>query len=245
MTADDFERELERRLRGIEVPQDVEGRLVEASRAWVPAAARKQRKTRRIAVIAAIGLALSGGTAAALTLWDPFQWGLSVPASEPAAREIAKSPVLANAPWLRQSEGSPEIDRVPPVPSLVFPPDTSYRQALEALFQSVVEEGALPPQTRLGAPLPLGVTWSPGRGESPPMLDLRAPWGYTLPEGRIRTPTYSLPGSLTADAASAVVQAVEEGEPLGEALPPGVAVDVPPLARCQLANTEREGCPFQ
>lgn len=247
MTDEDFEQELARRLREIKTPEDLERRLIAASRAWVPSsgALRRRRRHRRAAVLVAVGLALGGGTAAGVALFDPFDGGLSVPAAEPAFRELARSEILARAPWLRQPAGAPRIQEVPALPSLTFPPGTTYQEALEALFVSVVERGRLPAGAGLGKPLPLGVVWSPGTGGEPAALDLRAPWAFTLPGGRIRTPSYSLPGSLAAAEASAVVRALEEGRPLMRGLPPDVTVDTPALHPCQLGGRGGMACPFR
>ncbi len=245
MTGNDFERELERRLGELEAPEEVERRLVEASRAWVSGSARRRRRRRRVTVAVTIGLVLSGGTAAAVTLLHPFGWGLSVPAGQQAAQEIDRSPVLSRAPWLRQPGGTPRIDQVPALPSVVFPAGTTYQQALEALLKSVVERGSLPAEAELAAPLAPGVVWSPEKEGSLPALDLRAPWGYTLPGGLIRTPSYSLPGSLPSEKVGGIVRALQRGQPLGEPLPAGIRVEAPALASCQVAAAGRVACQLE
>lgn len=244
MSRDRLERELERRLRELEPPEAFEQRLLAVSREWARGSARRprRRRHRRAITLVAIGLALGGATAGAITVLDPFDDGLSVPAGDPVAEEIARSPLLVSAPWLRQPEGAQRIDAVGAQPSLIFPEGTSYRGALEALFASVVERGRLPARASIGKPLPAGVVWTEGGGDSPPALDLRAPWGYTVPGGRIRTPSYTLAGSLNPAQVSGIVQALEAGQPLGAPLPQGVRVDVPSLISCQLGGPDRMPC---
>lgn len=241
MRPDDFERDLARRLGDIQVPEDLEDRLVAASRSWLPAAPRRRPKRRRLVLMIAAGLALGGGAAGAVTLLDPLG-GVSVPASEPALRAIEHSELLSRAPWLRQPAGAPLLDEAPRLPALLFPPGTEYQEALQALFSAVVEKGSLPPGTELAEPLPRGVVWAPGEAGEPAALDLRAPWGFTLPEGRIRTPSYVIPGGLAPREASAVIQALEGGHPLRAALPQGVRVSAPPLEPCQIGTGQRPKC---
>lgn len=241
MRAGDFERDLARRLGEIKVPEDLEERLVAASRAWLPAAPRRRAKRRRLVLLIAAGLAVGGSAAGAVTLLDPLG-GLSVPASAPALEAIDRSEVLTRAPWLRQPAGAPVLDQAPRLPSLLFPPGTRYEEALAALFSAVVEDGELPPGTELAEPLPRGVVWAPGAPGEPAALDLRAPWGFTLPEGRIRAPSYTLPGSLRPQQVSAVIEAIESGRPLRAALPQGVKVPAPSLEPCQVGRSQRMPC---
>ncbi len=110
---------------------------------------------------------------------------LHVPCVVGTARVRAATPALVDAPWLY---GAPvrRLGREPARPSLVFPPGTTYGQALDALYVSVVLTGGLPPGTTLGPPLPSGaVLLKPDDPAQGIALDLRAPLGYTPPHGTI------------------------------------------------------------
>jgi hypothetical protein len=229
--------DLAQRMRNLPLPDRLEERLVQAARqdAARIAARRSRERRRRIVVLALAAMALAGGgTALALRVLDLGGSGTTVPAGPEARAAISESGVLARAPWLVQGRGAPRIDEVDPLPSLIQPPGTSYREALTALLGSVISTGTLPEGTRLGEPLADGVVWDVSRPARGPALDLRAPWGFTVPGGAVRGPDFSVRSTLPASEASALLRALREGRPTGRPLPAGFAAGVPPLAGCQV-----------
>lgn len=112
------------------------------------------------------------------------------------ARRQASS-VLRAAPWIYQPRGSPRIREVSPLPSLVFPPGTSYQTALFQLYTSVVLQGKVPGETTLEPPLATGVVLlRPKDSGAGIAVDLRAPWGYDPQTGSILPPLFELPGTI-------------------------------------------------
>lgn len=107
-----------------------------------------------------------------------------------AGTEVVRQsqPAIAGAPWLylgRHGSQPPLRDQAPR-PSLVFPPGITYGQALDALVVSVVLTGRLPAAARLAPPLPDGVVLlRPADDREGIALDLRAPFGYSPPSGRV------------------------------------------------------------
>ena len=121
---------------------------------------------------------------------------------------------LRGAPWLTRGA----YDRTAR-PSLVFPPGTSYAEALDALVVNATLTGGLPPGTTLGPPLPgravlLVHPTDPSQGIA---INLGAPFGYTE-SGRPAGPV--LEGDED-DVASA-----------GLVWPVPTRVSVPPLPAC-------------
>jgi hypothetical protein len=166
-----------------------------------------------------------------------------VPAGPRARAAVAESAILAHAPWIRQSgAGAPLFQETPPVSSLTYPAGTTYAEALDRLLRSVVEHGALPEGTSLGPPLTGGVVWS-GSPADRPSLDLRAPWGYAVPAGRIRAPSFTLPARLSAAEAKAALGAFAGGRAIDRPLPPGTQVNAPALPTCQVASPGRRHSP--
>lgn len=134
-------------------------------------------------------------------------------------------------PWLEQPDGAPALDKVSPLPSLVFPPGVDYPTALEELYVSV-QHGTLPKGAELAEPLPSEVVivrpTGSGRGLQ---LSLTAPWGWTEDTGLIRAPSIGFPGMTSKEASEAYARA----RATGEAIPDGARVDVPELPACQVA----------
>ncbi len=169
----------------VAVPEGTVEMLATVAREAVAPFARARRRRRATAAAVAAALAAAGAAVAYELLDDD---GLSVPSGPPPAREARlDSPLLSQLPWLFQPSGAPRVDEVPAQPSLAFPAGTTHEEALRSLFASVVGEGALPAGTRLGPPLPgrAAVALDPQRGVR---IDLRAPWGYAVPTGRIQGP---------------------------------------------------------
>jgi hypothetical protein len=229
--------DLAQRMRSLPLPEGLEERLVQAARqdAARIAARRSRERRRRIVVVALAAMALAGGgTALALRVLDLGGSGTTVPAGPEARAAISESGVLARAPWLVQGRGAPRIDEVDPLPSLILRPGTGYREALTALLGSVISTGTLPEGTRLGEPLGDGVVWDVSRPARGPALDLRAPWGFTLPEGLVRLPAFSVGSRLPATEASALLRALRGGRPTGRPLPAAFSIVVPRLRACQV-----------
>jgi hypothetical protein len=161
------------------------------------------------------------------------------PAAAPAAAGD-----LRQAPWAHQPDGAPSIHDVAARPSVGFPPGTTYGEALAQLLVAVAETGAPPAGTTVLDPLPAEVVYvtpaGPGDGIR---LSLTAPWGWIPATGAIRAPSYSLPGSLSAEEA---VRAAAAARDSGAALPEGATVDVPVLPACEIAHgtpADRVPCP--
>lgn len=145
------------------------------------------------------------------------------------ADAIAREPALAGAPWIAQPEPQ-RVHQVPSRPSLIFPPDVSYADALRALYLSAGTQGRLPGGTTLGDPLPAGVVLL--RPEDPAegiAIDLRAPFGYDPGSGLISPPVIGSPSTRQA---------------LDQPWPDGAWVDVPKLAPCMLITRRGQTRPI-
>lgn len=245
---DDLERKIKEHIDGIPVPADVRDRAARIARESLPEVAPARRARipggrLRVVLIAILVLLLLAGLAAALTIAFGREDGLSVPTGGEGGRAgRAESPTLSDLPWLYQPGGAPRIDRVERRAALAYPPRTSYPKAVRALFASVVERGELPRIARVVPALPAGVVFSPGRGGTRPRLDLAAPWGYSLPDGRIRTPSLYFPPSVPKEQIRRVIATLERGSLSPTALPRGVRVSVPRLPACQIDRTGAAPC---
>jgi hypothetical protein len=217
----------------VAIPEGTVERLASVAREAVAPVARARR--RRRATVAAVAAALgAAGAAVAYELLDDD--GLSVPSGPPPARQARLgSALLSQLPWLFQPTGAPRVDEEPAQPSLAFPAGTTHEEALRSLFASVVGEGALPAGTRLGPPLPgrVAVALDPRRGVR---IDLRAPWGYAVPSGRIRAPGFTATADVPQTTIRRVLAGLESGAlPIGE-LPAGIRVEIPRLPDCQVRS---------
>ena len=243
----DLELRLERALSVVEEPvADVEPRLRAAALAALPSRPAPRRGPlgpaswrRRIGplVVAAALVAAGAALAASLFHWDAGSTGRrGAFVSDSAASRFAATPALEGAPWL--SGGAQQtIREVPPRPSLVFPTETSYAEALQLFYDAVSRDGRLPSGAHLGAPLPAGKVVSLPAGPADRLrLDLRAPFGYLVPSGTILGPQFTIGmAAVTFPAAGAV----------GTPLPVGVTVIAPRLLACQkmLGDSVGPGCP--
>jgi len=130
-----------------------------------------------------------------------------------AVRDVSEG--LRGAPWLTRG-GYDRRAR----PSVVFPPGTSYAEALDALVVNATLTGGLPPGTTLGPPLPgraaLLRPEDPSQGIA---ISLAAPFGYQ-PNGR----PYGI--TLTSDEPDVASE--------GYVWPVGTRVAVPDLPACQV-----------
>ncbi|MEQ9093359.1 MAG: hypothetical protein RLN63_04580 [Miltoncostaeaceae bacterium] len=191
-----------------------------------------QRRPLRLLVASGVVVCGLGGAAGAAML---FQSGDgSVPVDRGAERALRESSDLRRAPWLFQPAGSPHIATVPARRSLLFPRGTTYRQALTQLSRWVVARGRIPARTRPVAPLPRGVVWQPGTRTRGPRLSLVAPFGYTIPEGAVRTPSYRFRPGVDIRQAAAILRRLRGGGLIGAQRARGLGVDTPRLARCQI-----------
>lgn len=99
------------------------------------------------------------------------------------------------------------------------------------LYRSVTEHGVLPAEARLGPPLAEGrvVRFPAVEGEGV-TLDLRAPFGYAVPSGRISVPAFRLPADLSPQEVSG---RLAEARARGRALPRGAELAVA-IPACQV-----------
>lgn len=197
-------------------------------------AGKKLRRPLAVAAVIAFAGATAIGGAIALRHEAP-----TVSLRPDAAAGVAESPTLAGAPWLYQRNGAPHILTVQRRAALQFPPGTRYRTALDRLMRSVVETGTTPTGATIVSGLPEGVVWQTGTSTRGPRLDLTAPWGYTVPAGKIRTPTLNVSRAVPFDQAIAISNAFISGLPLGKGRAKGLRVDVPRLASCQIQSPGR------
>lgn len=211
--------------------QGARGRAVAAASSAASASRRWGGRRRVLTVAAVAALVLGAGAATAsmmLTQRTP-----AVPSDPGSRAAIGESGVLAHAPWLFQAGGSPPVQTAPRLPSLRFPPGTTYGQALDQLVRSVIADGTLPGDARIAPALPPGAVWARGGRRSGPRLDLTAPAGFARPTGRILTPDFQVPGWVTPSEAAAIGKALADGTPVGEEAALLVMVIPPALAPCQ------------
>lgn len=140
----------------------------------------------------------------------------------------AHDPVLSKAVWVFLDAGSTDIRTAPELPALRFSPGTTYADALTQLYVSVGTSGALPAGARIVDPLPRSMMLA-CRADGSLDLNLIAPFGYDE-AGRIRPPSYALPGTLSPEVVRERIDAAYES---GSALPVGASVDVPEVSRAQ------------
>lgn len=129
-----------------------------------------------------------------------------------------------------QSPRMPTMSELGARGSYVFPPGTTYRQAVTSLYMARQAGNALPAAATRGPALPAGkVVVIAGDGGL--AVDAAAPIGYDVATGIVQDPGYSLPGSMSADEVQARAR---EARAHGWPLPRGATVIVPPLPRCQV-----------
>jgi len=242
---DDIDRRLADQMRELPLPPGLEERIAAAVHDQLKRRAATPRRRRgRLLALAIAGLILAGATTATgFWILGGDGDGSTVPAGPEARASIAESGVLARAAWLGQPGGSPHLQETRPNRSLIYPLGTTYASALDRLLRSVVERGLLPSDATLGAPLARGVVWAPGSALVHPRLDLRAPWGYEVPAGLIRTPSFRLSGRVPAAEASAIMSALIGRRATGNPLPKGAQVGVPKLLPCQVQRLGERNLP--
>jgi hypothetical protein len=194
---------------------------------------RWPRWPRRTGLAAALaGLVLAGAaTAAVVRPWDESP---RANATNPGAEaRILADPVLSELGWVVGGAlGSPHISHARSRPSVTFPPGVTYQQAITRLYRSVTENGVLPPEVRVGPPLPAGkVVRYPQSAAEGITLDLQAPFGYDVPSGLLPGPSFSLPAGLTPEEIS---RRFDEARAQGRSLPRGARIHTGELAACQV-----------
>jgi peroxiredoxin len=233
-----------------EPPADATARVRAAALAALPARPRRSpwRRPLRIAAGAA-GLAALAALLVALIVATPTGGEAPAPASlRPDAAALGVVAECADPPEdlrIRCIEGTQEVrDRNPALdgaawltsggytqparPSLVFPPGTTYPEALDALVENVTLTGGLPPGTALGDPLPgRAALLRPSDPSEGIAISLDAPFGR-LPSGRPAGVTFA------GDDPDAMSQ--------GYVWPAGTRVAVPDLPACQVV-AERAAAP--
>lgn len=241
---DDFERELERRLRDIPLPEDSDGRRERAVARAMNQRARTRARRRTATVAVAALLTICAAAFAVHSFQEEGRQWLGGGDDAPKAR--AESPYLQGLPWLWQPDGGRVVTDAPSgTVSLAFPVGVTYEEAVERLYTTITEEGTLPTEAKVVEPLPEGVV-TREEADGALRLSLAAPFGYEPENGRVRTPSLSLPSNVPREEAVRLIEAIKDG-PLGEALPSGVTLEIAPLPECQ---TERVGesrppaCPF-
>lgn len=189
--------------------------------------------------IGAVGVAVTqlggGANAADSVVPTPFVGPPALPPANPKVEEALRSvPELAEAPWLFTSRGQHLIGQVSDAQSLVFPPGTDYGEALTQIFVAAAEDGILPVNAKLAAPLPKGKVVSlPTDASRGVRVSLVAPFGYDIASGRILTPSTAV-SNVTDANRIAVNEGISESLRQGRALAPGQVVDVPRLEKCQV-----------
>lgn len=194
---------------------------------------RPRRMYRRPVVVGAAALTLAAGAAGGTVAY--LHNGGDIGDTPAARQQIADTPALAFGPWFHQPEGSPHLTDTPERPSLAFPPGTTYHQALSELLGSVKTTGTIPTGTTLADPLPAGkVILQPAEPHDGLRLDLRAPFGYALPSGRILPSSFTHPASTPP---SDVAQSLTEWAANGRVgIPRGATIDTPQLRDCMILN---------
>ena len=148
------------------------------------------------------------------------------------------APEVTIGPDGRAQVQMPLFGALPERPSLIFPPATSYRDAIQAYYEARQSNLELPSGAVIGSPLPQGKVVRHQQDGSL-VLDPAAPLGFDLETGRVIEPTFSLPGSLTPPELDALFREAREK---GWVLPRGATMVVAPLPRCQIASMQGPAC---
>lgn len=190
---------------------------------------------------AALALLTAGGIAfAAVVGSGPDGWAASTGgwplASQAAAEAVSADPLLRDAPWFAQPEGSPSLDEVDARPSLMFPVGTTYDRAIHALYVSITRSGQLPAGTALGPPLPKRIVFARSADRS--ALSLTAAFGYDIGSGNILLPSIAHESGMSAED---VDEARAEAARAGHVVPRGakVVASPDPLDRCMVMVNDR------
>lgn len=179
-----------------------------------------------------LAIAVFAGLATAVVITYKRPEGDPLPRNEGAAAALRESPYLAQAPWLFQRNGSGLIQNEPENPSIIYPPGTTYAQAVQRLVSSVIATGELPEIARPGPLLDRGVVWEKNPGG--PRLSLVSPTSYA-DNGKILVPSFVIDGSVPTAAAARIADAIQSGEPAGSFAPGVFRVSVPILRRCHIS----------
>lgn len=208
---------------------------------------RRRGLSLAVACLLVVGLAAAAVAAVTNLTADQRRAEASViAAGQPiAARDaLAANEILREARWLfPDTRGPTVISETRALPSLIFPPGTTYEEALTKLYVNLYQRGMLPEETTLAESLPPGKVVSlPSDSSDELQLSLTAPWGYMVRYGIISSPALAFPGDVTVEEAN---RRTLEANRAGIALPAGGRVDVPSLEPCQVmrANGPSEDCP--
>lgn len=229
---------------------DFEARMIDRSQTVRARAARSTRtfrlgarSTLRMRVLAAaVALLVAVGIAGATTTLPipligskPGGGGIPV-ASESVRAALEQNELLRDAPWLHQPHGSPSLDEVEALPSLVFPAGTTYDEAIEALYVAVKRFGDIPVEATLGPPLPKDIVFA--RSLERFVLSLTAPYGYDIGTGNILLPSLRWDdGMKDEDIDAARLAAGREGR----IIPEGAKVEGNLLDPCQVMVNDKRG----
>lgn len=190
-------------------------RIIAVPREPEPARAVPARRRLRRAGV----LALAGAVAVAGATYGAVRW--SEDDLPPAGRgtEAFVLPATEMLPGGFTSRQAPRYEDLPPRPAILFPPGTSYAEAIAAYYAARERGEALPSSAGLTDPLPAGKVVQVGPAGL--AIDPAAPVGYDLATGRVRF--------------------------FATAPPLGARTPAPPLARCQVllgpADSGSPDCP--
>lgn len=240
MHDNDTERRARQLLESLEAPPSLRAAVHDAVAEGTPAPRRLRSRGRRVALISALAAATVTGAALGAQLINPGP--ASIPAPVSSELRVQSSPLLRDARWLFPDVGRDYLS-APARGAIALPGITDYGQALTLLVRSLIESGTLPPSARLIEPLPPGVVWREPSAGLPAALDLTAPFGFSLLDGRIALPSVE---STTAPAGAdrALRRALRDAEATVSL--DALALRIPVLDRCQVlsAGDGRVPCAF-
>lgn len=228
------ESETERRARelleSLEAPPTLRAAVHEVIAGRSPSRRRSRSRGRRVAVVSALAAATLAGAALGAQLID--RGPASIPAPASSEQRIQASPLLREAGWLYPELGRDYLS-TPARGAIALPGIADYGQALTMLVRSLIEHGALPAGARLIEPLPRGVVWREPNAALPAALDLTAPFGFSLPDGRIALP--SVESTEAPAGANRELREALRGAGATVSLDT-LALRVPALDRCQVLS---------
>ena len=205
-----------------------------------PTPHRRRARGHTVALIAAAIVATITAAALGVQMIDRGQ--STIPAPTTSQQRLSTSPLLRDAGWLFP-QAERDYRRAPTPGAIELPGVAHYGQALTQLVRSLIGRGALPVGARVVGPLPRGVIWREASATRPAALDLTAPFGFSLPDGRIALPEVEL-STTSAVTDRALRDALRGADP---AIPiDALALRIPTLNRCQVqtADGERSECLF-
>lgn len=230
MHESETERRARQLLQSLEAPPTLRAAVHDVIAERSPSPERSRFRGRRVALASALAAATLAGAALGAQLID--RGPASIPAPASSELRIQASPLLREAGWLYPELGRDYL-RAPARGAIALPGIADYGQALTMLVRSLIENGTLPAGARLIDPLPQGVVWREPSAALPAALDLTAPFGFSLPDGRI-----ALPSVESTEAPAGADRALREalrGAGATVSLDT-LALRVPELDRCQVLS---------